>query len=123
MKFVGEHFEIVVFTASLPKYADPVLDLLDKHKVVQYRLFREECVEHNGTFVKDLSRLGRALESTVIVDNSPMSYLFHPGHAIAITSWFDDPKDTELLDLMEYLQEMSKCDDVAVFLAHNKFPQ
>jgi len=120
MKFVGEKFEIVVFTASLSKYADPVLDLLDIHKVVKTRLFREACVEHKGNFVKDLSKLGRDMKSIVIIDNSPMSYLFHPDHAIAIGSWFDDPNDTELLDMMNFLGELSQCDDVVVFLEKNR---
>jgi len=120
MKFVGEKYEVVVFTASLSKYADPVLDLLDIHKVVKTRLFREACVEHKGNFVKDLSRLGRDLKNIIIIDNSPMSYLFHPDHAIAIGSWFDDPNDTELLDLMSFLGELSVCDDVVVLLDKNR---
>ena len=40
MAEVGARFEVVVFTASLSKYADPLLDLLDKDKVVRWRLFR-----------------------------------------------------------------------------------
>jgi len=120
MKYVGSRFETVVFTASLSKYADPVLDLLDIHKVVKQRLFREACVEHKGNFVKDLSRLGRQLNSTIIIDNSPMSYLFHPQNALPIGSWFDDPTDTELLDMLLFLDELSKCDDVVVTLGQNK---
>jgi len=120
MKYVGSRFETVVFTASLSKYADPVLDLLDIHKVVRQRLFREACVEHKGNFVKDLSRLGRPLSSTIIIDNSPMSYLFHPHNALPIGSWFDDPSDTELLDMLLFLDELSKCDDVVVTLQNKK---
>lgn len=116
MKYVGERFEVVVFTASLAKYADPVLDLLDIHKVVRSRLFREACVDHKGNFVKDLSRLGRELKNTIIIDNSPMSYLFHPDHAVPVGSWFDDPNDTELLEMMPFLEELSKCDDITVLL-------
>lgn len=32
---VGHSFEVVVFTASLSKYADPLLDLLDPQQVVR----------------------------------------------------------------------------------------
>lgn len=46
MKAVGEKFEVVIFTASLAKYADPVIDLLDKHRVCRHRLFREACTFH-----------------------------------------------------------------------------
>ena len=55
MKRVGEHCEIVIYTASLRKYADPLLDKLDVHKVIDKRLFRENCVLIDGRFIKDLS--------------------------------------------------------------------
>jgi hypothetical protein len=89
----------VVFTASLAKYADPLLDVLDKDKVVQFRLFREACVQHYGNYVKDLTHLGRALESSIIVDNSPFSYMFQSDNAIPITSWFDDKSDRQVQHL------------------------
>jgi hypothetical protein len=44
--------QVVLFTASLSKYADPVTDLLDPEGVCRYRLFREHCVFHRGTYVK-----------------------------------------------------------------------
>jgi len=116
MKRVGEIFEVVVFTASLAKYADPVLDLLDIHRVTRTRLFRESCVQHKGNFVKDLSKLGREMKNVIIIDNSPASYLFHPHHAVPIDSWFDDMNDTELLDLIAFLEDLSKVDDVCTVL-------
>lgn len=42
---------MVVFTASLAKYADPLLDLLDKGRVVRWRLFRESCVPYEGALL------------------------------------------------------------------------
>ena len=39
MEEVAALYEIVVFTASLAKYADPLLDLLDKKRVIRHRLW------------------------------------------------------------------------------------
>jgi len=86
LRSVGQKFEVVVFTASLAKYADPLLDILDRSKIIRARLFREACVHHYGNYVKDLSQLGRKLEHTIIIDNSPFSYMFQPDNAIPISS-------------------------------------
>jgi RNA polymerase II subunit A small phosphatase-like protein len=107
MKACGELFEVVVFTASLAKYADPLLDLLDIHKVIDHRLFRESCTPHNGAYVKDLYRIGRPLTQSIIIDNSPHSYAFNPQNAIPCESWFDDRSDTELLLLLEILRRLA----------------
>ncbi|KAJ1304557.1 hypothetical protein OPQ81_005698 [Rhizoctonia solani] len=112
LKKMGELYEIVVFTASLSKYADPVLDKLDIHKVVSHRLFRESCYNHKGNYVKDLSQLGRPLTDTIILDNSPASYIFHPNNAVPVSSWFNDPHDTELTDLCPFLTDLRVVDDV-----------
>jgi len=105
---VAKHYEIVLFTASLSKYADPLLDLLDKEHTIDARLFRDSCVQIGYSYVKDLSRLGRKMSEVMIIDNSPQSYRFQPCNAIPITSWFDDPKDTELKDLIPVLKTTLK---------------
>ncbi|EGS19066.1 uncharacterized protein CTHT_0056880 [Thermochaetoides thermophila DSM 1495] len=107
MKRVGELYEVVVFTASVAKYGDPLLDQLDVHKVVHHRLFRESCYNHQGNYVKDLSQVGRDLKDTIIIDNSPTSYIFHPQHAVPISSWFSDAHDNELLDLIPVLEDLA----------------
>lgn len=40
---VAELYEVVVYTASMAKYANPLLDELDTKGVVSWRLFREAC--------------------------------------------------------------------------------
>jgi len=107
MKRCGELFETVVFTASLAKYADPVLDLLDVHKVVDWRLFRESCSPYKGSYVKDMGRMGRDIDSIMIIDNSPHSYLFNPQNAIPCESWFSDKNDKELLELLPKLEQLA----------------
>lgn len=123
LRAVGQKFEVVVFTASLAKYADPLLDILDRNKVVKTRLFREACVHHYGSYVKDLSHLGRRLEDTIIVDNSPFSYMFQPDNAIPITSWFNDKTDRQLYELMPFLDQLTTVDDVCTLLRRRKQQQ
>jgi RNA polymerase II subunit A small phosphatase-like protein len=108
LEFVGSRFETVVFTASLALYANPVLDMLDPNKnLIHSRLFRNSCTKHRGSFVKDLSRLGRPLSRTIIIDNSPIAYSFQPENAIPCDSYFGvNRKDTELLDIMPLLSEL-----------------
>lgn len=113
LKSVAEWWEVAIFTASVPEYADPLLDELDPdNTLVQHRLFRQHCTYTNGLYVKDLSRLNRPLDRVVIIDNSPTAYLFHPRNALPVTSWFDDVTDTELLDLLPALEELALSSEV-----------
>ena len=72
-----------------------------------HRLFRESCYNHQGYYIKDLSQLRRDLRQTIIFDNSPTSYIFHPQHALPVSSWFSDSHDNELLDLIPVLEDLT----------------
>ena len=53
---MGKIYEIVIFTASVSKYADPLLDILDKNKNCKFRLFREHCTPINTCYVKEMKK-------------------------------------------------------------------
>uniref|UniRef100_A0AAV1TDC3 FCP1 homology domain-containing protein n=1 Tax=Peronospora matthiolae TaxID=2874970 RepID=A0AAV1TDC3_9STRA len=105
-------YEIVVYTASLRKYADPLLDEIDSEGVIRYRLYREHCVQYKGGYVKDLSVLNRSLSQTIIIDNAPMSYTLHPQNAIGVTGFIDDPNDSELGSISRFLTTIRSVGDV-----------
>ena len=107
-----KHYEMVIFTASLSKYADPLMQQLDPEGMCAYKLFREHCTFFNNAFVKDLTRLGRNMEDVIIVDNSPVAYLFQPENALPAVSWYEDPKDDELSRLATLLERMAYEGDV-----------
>lgn len=109
---MAKHYEVVIYTASLNKYADPLLDLLDPHRTIRTRLFRESCVYYEGNYVKDMSLIDRDLSQAIIVDNSPSSYMFHPENAIDCSSFIDDPNDRELDQIGSFLVGIRDVPDV-----------
>lgn len=100
--FVARHFEVVLFTASLAQFADPVIDCMERMcgvsrgGIFSHRLYRDSCTFHTGLFVKDLSSLNRNTDNVVIVDNSPYSFAWHSPNAIPIKTWTGDETDVEL---------------------------
>ncbi|KAM3135323.1 hypothetical protein pb186bvf_012621 [Paramecium bursaria] len=112
------YYELVVFTAGLPDYANWVLDSIDKGNFIQYRLFRQHALQHTNMFIKDLSRLGRDLSKIIIVDNVADNFQNQPENGIFIKAWYNDPHDTELLDLSPMLRNIvvSKAEDVRLHL-------
>ena len=116
---VAQKFELVIMTAGVQPYASLVLDLLDTSRVLGARFYRESCTKTaNGLLVKDLSRLNRDLKRTIVVDNSPNAYLWHPEHAIDIVDFVGDPEDDELRTIVNFLDVISDVDDVTQHLAH-----
>lgn len=109
LKAMAAHYEIVVFTASVQEYADPLLDILDPEGLVAHRLFRDSCSNSRNGYAKDLARLGRDLSDTIIIDNSPHAYIFQPDNALPILSYYDDACDTELEKITPFLESLSSC--------------
>ena len=114
---ISKKFEVVIFTASISKYAGPLLDILDKNKICSYRLFREHCTLINTSFVKDLKKLGRDLKDVIIVDNSPMAYLLNSDNGLPILTWFDNRKDRELYKICPILDFLSSVPDVREYIS------
>jgi len=109
---VGEQFEVVIFTASLAEYAEPLVRILDTTNAVSSLLYRQHCTPLNGVYVKDMSLLGRHMKDIILVDNSPNSFLFQPENAYHIKNFFDDKTDRELVKLAGFLDHMVEIDDV-----------
>ncbi|CAD8080056.1 unnamed protein product [Paramecium sonneborni] len=111
---LSKYYELVIFTAAQPDYANFIIDIIDKHKVVIARLYREHTLFKNNMYIKDLSILGRSLEKVIIVDNMPENFQLQPENGIYILSWTGDQNDRALKDLMPLLEQIAqkKCQDV-----------
>lgn len=82
LRNVCKWYNLVVFTASVQEYADPVIDWLEQErKYFSGRYYRQHCTFRNGAYIKDLSSVEPDLSKVMILDNSPLSYIFHEGMA------------------------------------------
>ena len=52
------------------------------------------------------------MQDVIIVDNSPNAYYFHPENSVPILSWYDDPDDRCLFEMIPLLEALSQVDDV-----------
>jgi Dullard-like phosphatase family protein len=110
-------FDLVIFTASLQKYAEPLISNIDPDGLIKQRLFRPHCIKQAGNFVKDLTTVEPDLRNVVIIDNSPAAYAMHDSNAIPIEAWYDDQADEELLNLLPLLHAVAFLHDVRSLLS------
>jgi len=118
LRKVSEWYDIIIFTASMRQYADPLIDQLDPKRLVKRRLFRESCLNKDGNFIKDLTLIQQDLPSTIIIDNSPIAYSHNKENAVPIDNWMgDNPSDDALLSLIHFLGALRFTDDVRSILS------
>ncbi|KAH3898934.1 related to Nuclear envelope morphology protein 1 [Saccharomycodes ludwigii] len=112
---VSAWYNVVIFTASIKEYADPVIDWLESSTKVRIakRLYRTDCLLKDGLgYVKDLNILNQSLNDIIIIDNSPISYYLHLDNAVHVEGWINDPSDTDLLQLLPLLEALRFTTDV-----------
>ncbi|XP_067826732.1 CTD nuclear envelope phosphatase 1-like isoform X1 [Heptranchias perlo] len=120
LEVASQWYELVIFTASMEIYGAAVADKLDNNKkILNRRFYRQHCTLELGSYVKDLAAIHSDLSSIVILDNSPSAYRGHPDNAIPIKSWFSDPGDTALLNLLPMLDALRFTSDVRSVLSRN----
>ena len=116
LKELAEYYELIVFTASHPYYADRVIDLLDPDKkIFSKRLFRSSCIRTDiNIFIKDLRILNCDLKSTLIVDNSILSFAFQLDNGIPIIPFYDNKEDKIFPKIKDYIISLKDMDDVRI---------
>ena len=103
LKEMNKIYNIIIFTASVKEYANPLLDILDSEQVIKQRLFREDCcVGPNRKFVKDLKIINMNLKDLILVDNNPISYSYNKNNGLPIKTGHFDKTDQEVVKLIPF---------------------
>ena len=99
----------MIFTASVSRLANLILNKLDPDgNQIRHRLFREHCIRTDYASIKDLSRLGRPLERTVIIDNIERNFERQPENGIRCGTWIGSATDRELMELRDFLKLVAR---------------
>lgn len=111
---MAKFYELIIFTAAQQDYADWIIDQLDINKNISYRLYRHHTYLKNNTNVKDLSKIGRCLLKTIILDNISQNFQEQEDNGIFVKSWYKDQDDTVLQDIVPFLRDivLKNCDNV-----------
>jgi len=109
----SKHFEVVLFTAAAQRHADAVLAVVDpQRRLVHHRLYGHHTVATPAWgWAKDLSRLGRDLSKTLLVDDCVGAALLQPHNWLCIRpfSHTDVQWDTALLQVLQFLLDKVSC--------------
>lgn len=85
---------------------------MDPDHFIKHRLYRQHTSIYGMSFVKvniniikikDLSKLGRDLKKTIIIDNLPDNFKLQVNNGFFIKTWNEDIKDSQLHDLQKLL--------------------
>ena len=106
---VREKYEIIVFTSGTQDYADPLIDAIEQDEnYFDARLYRQHTIAYGGDIVKDISRIGRTLDTILIVENMPQNYRLQKENGILIKSFYgEDIYDTALSSLGDILMKIA----------------
>ena len=109
---MSELYEIVVFTAAEPDYANSVIDILDPgRRIIAKVLTRNSCITtKEGYLVKDLRIFSdRKLSEMLIIDDTIVSFAFQLENGIPIMPFEGkNSEDEELRYLINYLNQIYK---------------
>jgi CTD small phosphatase-like protein 2 len=67
-------------------------------------LYRRHTIPTKNSYIKDLSKLGRDLNRTLIVDNVKENFCLQPENGLHISNFLGDEKDNELRKLSKDLK-------------------
>lgn len=101
-KEIAHYYELVIFSDDVFPVA---LEIANKWNLpVTGVLHRDFCKKRKSHYVKDLSKLGRNLERTLIIDHDPAAFQLQPENGVLIKAFEGDPSDSELADLLDFLK-------------------
>eukprot|EP00906_Rhabdomonas_costata_P013861 RCo019869 len=118
--------EVIIWTAGVKKYAQQVLERIDKTGALDFCICRHEAwyqqpCNMGKNYVKDLAVLGRDVSRTIIIENTPDNCVRNPRNSIIVSDYVrDTPSDATLAVISNVLDGLLRSNmSVPQFLSTN----
>jgi TFIIF-interacting CTD phosphatase-like protein len=107
LKWVSQHFTLVIFTAAEKNYAEKVLKEVGIFQYFESILDRTSTINVKGFMIKDMSIFNSRYEklNALIIDNNIYSFSNSLKQGVLISSFYDDKTDDELTELRNYIEK------------------
>lgn len=115
-------FEVAVWTSSSPDYAKEILEnIFDDVRVLSFVWASDRCTwsydwelqeYYWRKILKKVKRKGYDLNNVIAVDDTPKGYKNSYGNVIAIAPFEGEESDSELTDLLIYLNHLRQVENI-----------
>lgn len=123
-------YDMLIYTASLREYSEPIINNLEYISGVTFkgRLYRHDCKISAGGYVKPLDHIMQydtynngsisgskgsvGKEGMIVLDNMAVSFQEDEYNGIEIEGWYGSGEDIELLKLLPLLEGLRNVADV-----------
>ncbi|MCE2570961.1 HAD family hydrolase [Motilimonas eburnea] len=122
LEYCLDEFLVAVWTSSNELYAAKIVNqIFGEDHDLEFVWSRERCVRkfdpeiYDWFYVKDLKKVkkkGYSLESMIMVDDTPKKLIRNYGNLVRVCEFVGDQRDEELLDLIIYLEELKRVENV-----------
>jgi Dullard-like phosphatase family protein len=115
LKEMKKIYELVLFSYATYDYIEKVLKIIEsKEKFFEYILDRRHITYENGSYIKNLSLIGRDLKNVIIIDDKPQAFKMHKENGIFIKPFYGDCCNNKniLKNLAKILKDIRKDADI-----------
>ena len=109
LKKLSTMYEVVVFGDEEATTVNELCEALDpQYQVFSGRFGHEHTLLKDGKYIKDLSYMNRDVNKIVVIEADDSKVAYHKDNVILLPAWEGDREDRALIDLMPFLEHLSK---------------
>ena len=123
LEFAKGKFKLLLLTAAQSDYAIKVLRAAKLDGYFDYVLDREYCIKVKDFYIKDVTVFNTSFNklNCILIDNNIYSFAPCLNQGTLVSSFFNDMKDEELKDLMNYIETILIPNSSDIITANNNY--